>query len=118
MPMGLCKLCLIIQRVLYTSFSIQDSWLMVRIPDNVSFEEAALCEPLSVALQACQRTDLKPSDAQVVIFGAGAIGLLVGAVSKAQGLHVTILGIVPFVVDLFKISTDHDFNLQVRFVRM
>ena len=58
----------------------------------MSFEEGALCEPLSVALQAAQRTNMSNHDRAVIIFGAGTVGLLVGAVAKSKGLHVTILG--------------------------
>src|SRR5947207_8130211 len=46
---------------------------LIRIPDNMSFEEAALCEPLSVALHACQRTGMSDLCTYVTIFGAGAI---------------------------------------------
>ena len=59
----------------------------------MTFEEAAFCEPLSVALQACQRTNMGSSDKNIAIFGAGTIGLLVGAVAKARGFHVSILGV-------------------------
>lgn len=36
-------------------------WLH-RLPDNVSFEEGALCEPLAVALAAIERADLRLGD--------------------------------------------------------
>jgi len=60
----------------------------------MSFEEAALCEPLSVALQACQRAQVPPI-ADILIFGAGPIGLLCAAVIKARrepDIKVTIAG--------------------------
>jgi len=63
----------------------------------MSFEEAALCEPLSVALQACQRARIPPI-ADILIFGAGPIGLLCAAVIKAQrepDMKVTIAGMTP-----------------------
>ena len=44
-----------------------------KIPDSISFEEAALAEPLSIALHAVNRTDIKLGDT-AVIFGAGTIG--------------------------------------------
>lgn len=61
----------------------------------MSFEEGALCEPLSVALQACQRTRLTSNDKRIIIFGAGTVGLLVGAVAKTTSVHVTMLGTFP-----------------------
>ena len=64
---------------------------LIRIPDDMSFEEAALYEPLSVALQACQRTGMSNLCKDVMIFGAGAIRLLIGAVAKSRGAKVAIL---------------------------
>lgn len=64
------------------------------------FEQAALCEPLSVALQACQRTGMNNLCKNVTIFGAGAIGLLVGAVARSEGANVTMLGLIIFTIEL------------------
>ncbi len=44
------------------------------LPDSVPFELAALVEPLSVALHGVNRAKVKP-DSQVVVYGAGMIGL-------------------------------------------
>ena len=57
-----------------------------RLPDACSFEQAALAEPLSVLLHAARRADLTPSsNATVLVFGVGAIGLLACALSKSYG---------------------------------
>ncbi len=45
------------------------------IPDNLSFDEAALVEPISVAVHAVKRIPIKLGDTAVVV-GAGMIGLL------------------------------------------
>lgn len=87
----------------------------------MSFEEGALCEPLSVALQAAQRTGLSNNDGRIIIFGAGAVGLLVGAVAKSKGAFVTILGVLRQFLVLMKISTQHVLSLpkhtaQMRFI--
>ena len=58
----------------------------------MSVEEAALCEPLSVALQAIERTGLSKTVENVTIFGAGSVGLLVGAVAAAHGAKVSMIG--------------------------
>ena len=50
----------------------------------MSFEEGALLEPLSVALHACRRADVKPRSSCTVI-GAGAIGLLCAAAARNVG---------------------------------
>jgi len=54
-----------------------------RLPDNVSFEQAALAEPLSVLIHASRRANLQAGHS-VLVFGVGAIGLLACAVSKSQ----------------------------------
>ena len=53
-----------------------------RLPDVVPLELGALAEPLAVALHASDRARL-PEGATVLVFGAGAVGLLCAAVSKA-----------------------------------
>ncbi|KAF4314080.1 putative sorbitol xylitol [Botryosphaeria dothidea] len=55
-----------------------------RLPDNMSFEEGALMEPLSVAVHCSKLAALTPG-ASVLVFGAGPIGLLVCAVGRAFG---------------------------------
>lgn len=47
---------------------------LAMVPDEVPFDVAALNEPMAVARHAVNRTNPKPGD-QVVIFGAGPIGL-------------------------------------------
>lgn len=47
-------------------------------------EYGALAEPLSVAMHARNRANLKPGDT-VLILGAGAVGLLSAAMAKVSG---------------------------------
>jgi L-iditol 2-dehydrogenase len=64
-----------------------------RIPDSVSFDEAALCEPLAVGVHAVyDAADLKPAD-KVLVNGPGPIGLLVAQVAKCFGCVVIISGV-------------------------
>ena len=55
-----------------------------RIPDDMSDEEAAFAEPLSVAIQACNRAGLHPAHSFVVL-GAGPIGLITALTASAYG---------------------------------
>ncbi|CAL1699105.1 unnamed protein product [Somion occarium] len=57
------------------------------LPDNCSFEQAALAEPLSVLLHASRRASFTSSSAPstVLVFGVGAIGLLACALAKSYG---------------------------------
>ena len=54
------------------------------LPPGVSDEQAAVVEPLAVAVHACARSRLVPGERAAVV-GAGAVGLLVLQVLKAKG---------------------------------
>ena len=55
-----------------------------RIPDNVSEMEAAVGEPLGFSLNSVDLANIKVGD-DVVVFGAGTIGLLYLQVAKVRG---------------------------------
>jgi D-xylulose reductase len=55
-----------------------------KLADHVSLEEGALAEPLSVAVHIVRQAELKPGS-NVVIFGAGPVGLLCCAVARVFG---------------------------------
>ncbi len=59
-------------------------WNLAPIPDNVTFEQAAMCEPISVGLHALRKTQVKLGD-NVVIFGPGTIGTLIAQWARAWG---------------------------------
>ncbi|KAI9314517.1 chaperonin 10-like protein [Dichotomocladium elegans] len=61
-----------------------------KIPDNVSYEQGALLEPLSVAISAIERVGVT-FGRSLLITGAGPIGLLVLAVAKATGVSPIII---------------------------
>jgi (R,R)-butanediol dehydrogenase / meso-butanediol dehydrogenase / diacetyl reductase len=48
--------------------------MLFKLPDNVSFQAAALVEPLSTSFHAIRLSRFKPGD-RVVVIGAGMIGL-------------------------------------------
>lgn len=55
-----------------------------KLPDDMSYDEGALIEPLSVATHAVRRADIKLGE-KVIIIGGGAIGMLIAALSKRSG---------------------------------
>lgn len=60
----------------------------------MSYNEGALLEPLSVAVHACNRLDMKQGSS-VAIIGAGAIGLLCALAARRSGCkHIAITDIV------------------------
>lgn len=63
------------------------------IPDEVSNKEAALIEPLSVALHGIERISFQPG-ARAVVFGAGTIGIMTLLALKARGAgSITVIDI-------------------------
>lgn len=61
--------------------------LIVRIPDNVTFEEAAFTTVGSIAMQGLRRSDVKPGE-WIIVYGVGLLGLLAVQIAKSWGLHV------------------------------
>ncbi|MEG0383007.1 MAG: alcohol dehydrogenase catalytic domain-containing protein [Christensenella sp.] len=55
-----------------------------KIPDEVSFEDAALAEPLACATHSVNRLDVKLGQT-VVVYGTGGIGLMQTQLAKAAG---------------------------------
>lgn len=54
------------------------------VPQNVSYEEAAMVEPLSVGVYACTKAELRPGQ-RVLVTGAGPIGLVTLLAARAFG---------------------------------
>ncbi|KAH6695445.1 chaperonin 10-like protein [Plectosphaerella plurivora] len=72
------------------------------IPAHVTLEEAALVEPLAVAVHCCRLGQIGPGS-RVAIFGAGPIGLLTGAVAKAFGAaRIVMIDIIQTRLDIAK----------------
>jgi threonine dehydrogenase-like Zn-dependent dehydrogenase len=65
----------------YKSVSAKD---LLAVPEGLTAREAALCEPLAVALHGISRSAVTP-DMRVMVTGAGPIGLLIIAVLAARG---------------------------------
>lgn len=50
-------------------------WNLIELPENVSYEEAAMLEPMAVAVHAMRKAAVKEGDS-VLVCGAGTIGSL------------------------------------------
>ncbi len=61
-----------------------------KIPDNMSYEDAALVEPMAVALQSLRQADFKIGQTALVM-GAGPIGLCTIEMLKAAGAKTIIV---------------------------
>ena len=61
------------------------------LPDNLSFDKAAFCEPLANVVHGVERTDIK-SGQTVGIIGIGPIGLMFARLAKLKGAKVIAAG--------------------------
>ena len=69
----------------YAEYAIMPAYGLCELPENVSFAQGALCEPLGVALGTLEKAGAKYGDT-CLIMGAGSIGLCMLAAAKAMGL--------------------------------
>jgi L-iditol 2-dehydrogenase len=60
--------------------------IVYQLPAGMTFEQAAMVEPVSVAVHARRLTPIAPDDT-VVVFGAGLIGLMLVQVLKAASVR-------------------------------
>ncbi len=62
---------------------------ILKIPETVTFEEAALLEPMAVALRGVKRGEIKPNH-KVIVFGLGPIGLFAAQWAKLMRASLVI----------------------------
>ena len=67
---------------------------LVRIPDDIPFEQAAFIEPLNTCFKAVQLLSLKP-DETVLVMGQGPIGILLAALAHRTGATVLASDLYP-----------------------
>lgn len=61
-----------------------------KLPDNVSFAEGAMVEPLAIGMQASTKAQIKPGDIAIV-YGAGTIGILTALAALSSGCSDVII---------------------------
>ncbi len=61
-----------------------------KLPDNVSYAEGAMVEPLAVGMQAAKKAAIKPGDVAVVM-GCGTIGMVTAMAALAGGCSKVII---------------------------
>lgn len=86
----------------------------VKLPDNVSLEEGALAEPLSVGVHVSRLAKIAPGDV-VAVFGAGPVGLLAASCALAFGATKVIsIDLVSNKLDLAKNEVGIPYTYQVQ----
>ena len=79
--------------------ALQEYWnvpadALVRLPAGVSLRDAALVEPVAVAVHDVRRSGLGAGD-RVVVIGAGPIGTLIATVARTTGADIVVAEIDP-----------------------
>jgi (R,R)-butanediol dehydrogenase/meso-butanediol dehydrogenase/diacetyl reductase len=105
---GTCRSCLagyghICPRLVFLGIdaagSMQNRWnvpaeLLVRLPDGISLEHAALVEPTAVAVHDVRRSGVSAGQRAVVV-GGGPVGVLIALVAQSTGADVSVVELDP-----------------------
>jgi L-iditol 2-dehydrogenase len=67
---------------------------LIKIPDDIPFEQAAFLEPVNTCYKAVRLLALKP-DETVLVFGQGPIGILLAALARRTGATVLTSDLYP-----------------------
>lgn len=70
----------------YAEYVAVPLWNVIELPDEVSYEEAAMLEPLAVAMHAMRRVTVSKEDT-VLIWGLGTIGQLLTMILLEKGIE-------------------------------
>lgn len=73
----------------YAEYATIPQHILYKIPDDVTFTQAALVEPAAVALHAIELTPISVNDVAVVV-GAGMVGMFVIQLLKIRGCGTVI----------------------------
>ena len=60
---------------------------LIRVPDDIPFEQAAFIEPVNTCFKAVKLLELEPDDT-VLVIGQGSIGIILAALAKQSGATV------------------------------
>ena len=67
---------------------------LIKVPDDIPFEQAAFIEPVNTCYKAVRLLDLEP-DETVLVIGQGPIGILLAALAKRTGATVLTSDLYP-----------------------
>jgi L-iditol 2-dehydrogenase len=65
-------------------YAVVPSWILTKLPNNMTFHQAAMVEPVSIAYHGVERAGIVLNDL-VAVVGSGMIGLLVIQVARLTG---------------------------------
>ncbi len=70
----------------FSEYVLVPEWNLIKLPDNVSFEQAAMLEPMAVAVHSIRRLNISEKDT-VAVCGLGTIGQLLIMFLKERGIN-------------------------------
>ncbi|MBN2316839.1 MAG: galactitol-1-phosphate 5-dehydrogenase [Sedimentisphaerales bacterium] len=86
----------------FAEFVAVPSWIVSKIPENLSFANASLLEPTSIGMHAANRAPISKDDT-VLVMGAGTIGLFILQGCKLRGAaRAIVVDINEFRLDVAK----------------
>jgi L-iditol 2-dehydrogenase len=107
---GVFNYCERLQRVVrggFAEYGVAPLSQLRRIPDHVSFEEASFCEPLACVINGNEMTPIRLGD-DVVIVGAGPIGLMHLQLALRRGARVIVSDPLPARLEVARELGAHD----------
>ncbi|MEM4467252.1 MAG: alcohol dehydrogenase catalytic domain-containing protein [Nitrososphaerota archaeon] len=75
----------------YAEYGLAYAPIILKLPKDVSFEEACFIEPLSSCINSIEKTSISFGDV-VVVIGDGVIGMLHSQLAKLRGAEVIMVG--------------------------
>lgn len=76
----------------FTKYVVCEEKFVFKIPDNISYEEGALFEPLTCCVHGVVEQCQVHSGDVVLVSGPGSVGILAAMVAKAEGGYVIVSG--------------------------
>jgi len=85
---------------------LQEYWAvpaarLLRVPDTLADDHAAMIEPLAVATHDVRRAQVQRGD-RVLVFGGGPIGTLIALVARHRGAEIAVAELNPFRIALLE----------------
>ncbi len=107
---GVFNYCEHLQRAVrggFAEYGVAPLSQLRKLPDHVSFEEAAFCEPLACVINGNEMTPMRLGD-DVVIVGAGPIGLLHLQLARNRGARLIVSDPLPARLEVARALGAHD----------
>jgi L-iditol 2-dehydrogenase len=78
----------------FSEYGVAPAGNLLQIPDGVSYQEACFCEPVACCINGSLGSDIQFGD-NVIVIGAGPIGLMHLQLAKHAGARVYISDLIP-----------------------